>query len=382
VGQGEYFISSGYLQSEPSQSGEYLADRNGKITRLMGFKWSYLSAMVDPIDGRLWLGVGRSLLRVVLVGTVPVSEVEHLLLPENQGIVGVGFDEDGHLLLPYTKYFTPMGGGLYRVDRHTGAPTLLQVLPDRIPTAFDIDPVTHRLYWHLATNYVSPLKEVFELDPPYAGPSRKIVDLGPVLNFWSNVNGLAFAPRGPKGELYASAYSQTARIDLATGQAAVFAKTGDIKTMGGIIHDPLHGDCLLTYENGLDFVYRLDLTTAQTQMLASYGFIGRPNAFAVNGYLPGTLACAPMHVDGNALLLELGVWGRPGDIGVIAITKPIPILLGVGVLHRGGNYAIKLQLPAGTVTPGRPGAIEFMAASIDPTTHDVLLTPPKAWPKN
>jgi hypothetical protein len=89
-----------------------------------------------------------------------------------------------------------------------------------------------------------------------------------------------------------------------------------------------------------------------------------------------------MHVDGNALLLELGVWGRPGDIGVIAITKPIPILLGVGVLHRGGNYAIKLQLPAGTVTPGRPGAIEFMAASIDPTTHDVLLTPPKAWPKN
>jgi hypothetical protein len=98
--------------------------------------------------------------------------------------------------------------------------------------------------------------------------------------------------------------------------------------------------------------------------------------------IPGRLEIAPRNLPVTAFTLEAGVWGRPGDLGVLAITKPIPIILATGAIDQGGLFSVKLPIPAGTLQPGLPSSIELLGASVNLQSLDVLLTQPVSWPKN
>jgi hypothetical protein len=149
-----------------------------------------------------------------------------------------------------------------------------------------------------------------------------------------------------------------------------------------IARDGNQGDLWLFHGGaGTDFVFRLATNAVLTQV-APLGYIGMPSAMGFNGIPAGTLNVAPMNVQAAGFTLEFGVWGNPGELGVLALTKPFLHVLATGTVDSAGVLAVKMQIPQGLLSPGNPGQLEFTGASIDLSTSRVLLTKPKPWPKN
>jgi hypothetical protein len=161
-----------------------------------------------------------------------------------------------------------------------------------------------------------------------------------------------------------------------------------------MIYDRLHGDLWILHDGGFgppnpfdpthyyDKAITISLEGVQ-QTRALMGYIGVPSTVAVNDFAPGTLNCAPMNVPASgSFLLEIGLWGNPGEFAVLAMTQPFPLILGTGVFDRAGNWHIKTTVPDGAVQRGSPGVFEFVGASINLKTLQVTTSPPRKWPKN
>jgi len=131
----------------------------------------------------------------------------------------------------------------------------------------------------------------------------------------------------------------------------------------------------------VDLVVRVD-RDGSFQTVTNLGLFGSGGPYVINGFVPGSLYIAPMNVPPSSFLLEAGVWGRPGELAVLAITQPFVALVATGLTNAAGVLPVKIRIPAGTVLPGNPNAIEFVSATVNLTTLAVTLSQPKRWPLN
>jgi hypothetical protein len=236
--------------------------------------------------------------------------------------------------------------------------------------------------------------EVRMIAPPYTGEAIRIGDIGSLLRFGNNVNSMAIQPSGDGGDLYFGTLDQMLRLSLATKSASVVTTWYALFGRGGLVYDHLHRDFWILHEGGFGpphptdpFYYYDKAITISLQGVpqtrALMGYIGIPRTIAVNDFAPGTLNCAPMNVPTTgSFLLEIGLWGNPGEFAVLAMTQPFPLILGTGVFDRAGNWHIKTTVPDGAVQRGSPGVFEFVGASINLKSLQVTTSPPRKWPKN
>jgi hypothetical protein len=203
----------------------------------------------------------------------------------------------------------------------------------------------------------------------------------------ATIYGVEFCPfPRPFGSIFStnssSASNTLVQTDVVTGLSTLIPGTPPLTVSGNWIdYDVLNNDFWLCTA----FLTPTQVYLVQqngNNVLAGPCGAGVAAAIDVNDEAAGTLKAAPLVVPSPVapMTLDLGLWGRPGNLGVIAIVQPIVVILGVGVIDAAGSFSV--SLPGIVLAPGRPGNIRFQAADIHVPSTSAALTQPLSWPNN
>ena len=200
------------------------------------------AAAIDPIDGSLWLASSTSngpLLHARLSGPYVITTVAPVAsLATATSIAGISFDLDCNPVLASGTVTTT--GGIFRVDRASGAVSLLLGGPTAgvtgIANAIERDPLTGDLYFATAGTGGGT---VYRLAAPGYAAATPIGAAGA-----ANISGVAFArtPMAPLGTLFLSILGtppaptlQT--MDVATGLATTLSGTPLLPSLNWVDYD-------------------------------------------------------------------------------------------------------------------------------------------------
>lgn len=359
-------------------------DRAGLLTRVTGASLpSFNAVAIDPIDGDLWLGAWQSgaVRRARLSGSSIVSEPLAVTVPISS-VAAIAFDVNGHALAVGGSPSTT--GGVFRIDRNTGAVTRIFGGPasglSGTLNAAETDPLTGDLYLGLAV-----AGQVWRLTPPlYDAP----VLIGTASGI-TTIAGLTVVrnPAMPLGAVFLACFGTAGNnslqsIDLASGTVSVIPGVPALPDLNWVDYDDVAGDLWM---NGTAQSRRVMLSTltGSNTLLGTFS-AGSPASIEVNDVRvdTATLTIAPRYLPTPtaAINLEFGVAGNPGELAVVAITSPFMMVLGSGIVDGGGRFDV--SFPGFVMQSGFPGFAQFLAGTLDPTTLALKLSSPVAWPAN
>ena len=379
------FAVNGAIGTSPTPL--ILLDRTPVVTTITGGLLANVNSVrIDPIDGRLWMTstAGGTVNRgaVDLTTNTVVGETTVATLPTGS-LAAIAFDIDCNPVVVGGSLTTT--GGAWIVNRFTGAVT--QIISSAAGltgtvNAIDEDAATGDLYFG-----VFGTGNVYRISPPYALNSQVLVGTisGPSN---TSLSGVSFArpPANPTGILYISAFNATANaslvtMDPGTGIATAVAGSPNWPDLNWVDYDEVRNDLWVNSTFAAASIYSSTTAGANATL---HTITGTPAAVEVNDVDTTTavvLAC-PMNVPvpTGPTPLELSVHGNPGEIGVIAIVRPVLTVIGLGPVGRDGRFS--LRIPGLVYPSGSPNSIGFLGGTVDTSTLAVKISAPLGWPRN
>ncbi len=362
------------------------------------------SVALDPIDDTIWIGSistaptthGLRSLRIDAANAViPASVAVRGTLPTAPAgsFSGIAFDLNCNPVV--TSGAVPPGtGGVFKIDRNTGAVTNLltphPALPAGTANCIDIDERTGDLYFGV-TSAGGPIYKMTA--NPVGEYTTAPVLLGPVAppSTSATISGLAFVPGAPANVFWTTFGTATTcfgSIPAAGGAAvAIPGVTNPWNAPNWVEYDRA-GDDMWVLSGGInpDTLWTTNRTGTNPVVcvLPPGGANGSPSCVAVNDSRPGSLKVCPRFVPAVAapVNIEVSLWWRPGDIGVIAleVAPGVFVTLQVGRIDRAGCFVFRARAILGA---GTPGVFRFWAGCLAPDLSAIRgITGPILWPAN
>jgi hypothetical protein len=379
-----------------------IVNRNGTVTPVTNVAAQSLqnqnSVALDPITNAVWLGsistapTTHGLRRAVLTGSVlgPATLVASLPTAPAGSFSGIAFDQNGNPIV--TSGAVTTTGGVFRVDRSTGAVTNLlaghPLLPAGTANCVDVDLATGDIYFGVT----SAGGAIYRLPGPFPNSAAPVLVGTTGTN--STISGVAFWPA--HGANPARAYwTNFATLNNAVGYVPA---AGGVAVVTPGTPNPMNGMNWITYDRrqddlwaltgGInpDNVFTMTDTGANTLVAAipPAGANGSPSCLDANDNPNGSLRVVPQYLPATPTLttVEVSVSGNPGDLAILAADAGGGnlVIFASGVFDASGTFWASLS---GNLAAGSPNSLPFYAASITLVPFAInFITGPSAWPAN
>lgn len=360
------------------------------------------SVALDPIDNSVWLGsintapTTHGLRRAALVGSTLGTATLVATLPTAPSgtFSGISFDQNGNPIV--TSGLTPPNtGGVFRVNRRTGAVTNLlaphaAISPSGTVNCVDVDLATGDIYFGVVDGLPGAGGRIFKLPGPFPNTAAPILvgTCQPASNSIT-ITGVAFRPAVGITPAriyftnYATGNTSVGYVNAAGGTSVVVAGAPvAFPGMNWIAYDRTADDFwLCTGGPNPDQVVTMS-PTGTTAFVTDLGANGTPSALDANDNPYGSQRVVPQHVPTTTYTIEQSVTGNPGDIAVLGIdfgTGPIAVTAG----YFDGSGTFWASYPGINYGPGSPGTIVWVCASVTTdlqTIHFINSSAP--WPLN
>ncbi|MEZ5966427.1 MAG: hypothetical protein R3F56_21505 [Planctomycetota bacterium] len=347
------------------------------------------SVQLDPIDDRVWIGGINSngdtsgqvnWIRLSAGGTVAqFSQHGSTGLPLS--IAGITFDDNGNPVVASGR--ASGGGGIFRIDRATGASTRIASLANGLHNAITRDD-SGNLYLGIFDTVVGAGGgEIYRMaknpDCSYRAPSL----LGTVSV--PQVSSVAWC-RDPSGGsndvLLVTTFGSTFEMPATGGAARIIPAIGflnwvDLDRGANRFLMPDDG-------SGPSNVFSLtrDYSTAALHASLFAGTAGTLSCIDSNDDPAAELAAIPACPARDVpVTVELGVSCPPGQLAIVHIVAPVSVPLLVAPAP--GHGRVFVQLPGVVVPTGfPPGSLVLQAACFDPVGNSLVVGRPVGWPAN
>jgi hypothetical protein len=377
-----------------------IINRNGVVTPVTNVTAQSLqhinSVALDPITNAVWIGsltlapTTHGLRRATLTGPALGTATLVATLPTAPGgsFTGISFDQNANPIVSGGAV-PPGTGGIFRIDRQTGAVTNLlaphPALPSGTANCIDIDPETGDIYFGVT----SAGGAIYKLPGPYPNAAPPVF-LGTTLTN-NTISGVAFWPAhgaDPARVYWTNFAPENACVGYipAAGGAAVTTPGAPVAFSGGhnsITYDRQMHD-FWTCSAGLDPDRVLTMTETGASTLVAQlppaGANGSPTAIDANDAPPGSLRAVPQYlpVSPTPVTVEVSMSWTPGDIGLFGIVLGGSLVtFGLGTFDASGT--LSASFPA-MLSAGAPGAYPFFGASLG--AGGLQITGPLQWPAN
>lgn len=386
--------------------GLLLVDRAGSATPITGLLSNGFPsrnvpvARIDPWDGRIWLGgpafTTTRLHRAELVGTTIVNPTQMAVINVVSGTQALALDLNGNAIVTSDNGMVPFGGpnaggGLFRVDRHTGAVTRLIGGTYNWPFGHygginEVVTDDSGNLWFAVTSDGSIPGRIYRLAPGANGDyatTPTLVFAVPSPASAGNVGSIDWVPaRGARPE----------RLWFTTGGSTGpyvgYYENGTVQFVAGvgvhaaIEHDAIADDFWLLATDP-DEVRRMDHAgnVSTVVQVPPHGVNGTPSSIDVHDGVVARTLLVPQFVPAAGTFdLEICTTCPPGHLGVVVMVAPASGTFVLGTA--GADGRIRTRLQGLSFARGVPGSITLLSACLDPATATLQIGEPLLWPRN
>lgn len=393
-------IASSFSDIAPVE-GLLLVSRSGAVAPVTGLAGTARgsdeinSIQLDPVNDRVWIGGISPVAGRVDTFTVGAGNtVANFAAVANVGaasVSGIAFDPNGNAICSSGTISSTGTGGIFRVNRGSGAVTQIAGGASWTFAAGTANCVASDEAGNIYFAVTSVGAPVYVLSPDangdYPGPAVLLGTTAPPSTS-STISGVEFAPAAgarPARVWWTTFGGAGTNIGYipAGGGAAVAAGPGVSSAPNWIDYDALADDFwVLTGGINPDEVFAVDHAGTPVR-IAQYpvgGANGSPSAIDANDCAIADATVLPQYVPAaGTFTLEVGTCCPPGQIGGVILPQAGLVLV-AGIAPADGR--IFIRIPGIGFPRGNRGAVQFQGVCFDRQTGRFTLGPVQRWPRN
>lgn len=394
------------LNNAAPMEGLLLVERTGSATPITGLLASGFpnrnvpAVAIDPWDGRIWIGGPAfnttRLHRAEIVGTTIANPTLMAVITPGSGTQAIALDLNGNPVVATDDSLTWLvpnaGGGLFRVNRQTGAWTrliggLMNWPFNHYGACSAVCSDDSGNLWFAVSNDGTTAGRIYRLAPglhgDYTAPPTLFAAV-PSPATAGNVTSLEWVPaRGSRPErLWFT-------TGVAVGQAIGYFENGVPQFVPGVgVHNAIEHDAvaddfwLISTATNPDEVRLMDhagVVHTVTQVPPN-GINGTPASIDVHDAVVAQTRVVPQFLPLGPFDLEICTTCPPGHLGGVVMVAPAAGTFVFGIAGVDGR--IRTRLNGLQWARGTPGVIILQSGCFDPATAVITLGDQVVWPRN
>lgn len=375
--------------------GLWLVQANGAEQQITGLATagsagtSVNSVQLDPVDDRIWIGgindngntSGQvNWIRVSATNTVAQFR-QHAQTGTGQSVAGITFDDNGNPIVVSGR--NNVGGGVFRIDRATGASTRIASLPNGLHNAITRDPTGNLYLGIFDTVLGAGGGEVYRMQKNPDCTFQAPVLLGTLPDPRTTAVEWARDPlNGGNDVLVLTTFGPMFELSAMGGTPTLLTRIGQLNWVE--LDNRL--DRFLLIDDGSYgsevFTLTRDYATAALHARLLNAGAGVTSCIDINDDEFGDIRVIPAcPVRDVPVDIEMGVSCPPGQIAVLHIVAPVAVPIVVAMAPSLGRVFTKIP---GLIVPAAlpPGALVLQAACFDPVSATLTVGRPLSWPAN